>query len=77
MSKMFGRFEIQGELGRGAMAIIYRGYDPKIERTLAIKTLRPEFSAHAEYRERFLTEAKAAGTLNHPHIVTIFDVGEV
>ncbi len=77
MSKMFGRFEIQGELGRGAMAVIYRGYDPKIERTLAIKTLRPEFSAHAEYRERFLTEAKAAGTLNHPHIVTIFDVGEV
>lgn len=77
MSRMFGRFEIQGELGRGAMAIIYRGYDPKIERTLAIKTLRPEFSAHAEYRARFLTEAKAAGTLNHPHIVTIFDVGEV
>lgn len=77
MSRTFGRFEIQGELGRGAMAIIYRGYDPKIERTLAIKTLRPEFSAHAEYRARFLTEAKAAGTLNHPHIVTIFDVGEV
>jgi eukaryotic-like serine/threonine-protein kinase len=77
MSRMFGRFEIQGELGRGAMAIIYRGYDPKIERTLAIKTLRPEFSAHAEYRARFLTEAKAAGTLSHPHIVTIFDVGEV
>lgn len=77
MSRMFGRFEIQGELGRGAMAIIYRGYDPEIERTLAIKTLRPEFSAHAEYRSRFLTEAKAAGTLNHPHIVTIYEVGEV
>lgn len=73
----FGRYQILGELGRGAMAIIYRGYDPKIARTLAIKTLRPEFSAHPEYRERFLTEAKAAGTLNHPHIVTVFDVGEV
>ncbi len=77
MSRMFGRFEIQGELGRGAMAIIYRGYDSKIERTVALKTLRPEFSAHPEYRARFLIEAKAAGTLNHPHIVTIFDVGEV
>ncbi|WP_407276012.1 protein kinase domain-containing protein [Halothiobacillus sp. DCM-1] len=77
MAKAFGRFEIQGELGRGAMSIIYRGYDPKIERMLAIKTLRPEYSAHSEYRARFLTEAKAAGTLNHPHIVTIFDVGEV
>ncbi len=77
MAKAFGRFEIQGELGRGAMSIIYRGYDPKIERMLAIKTLRPEYSAHSEYRARFLTEAKAAGTLNHPQIVTIFDVGEV
>lgn len=73
----FGRYQILGEVGRGAMAIIYRGYDPRIARTLAIKTLRPEFSAHPEYRERFLTEAKAAGTLNHPHIVTVFDVGEV
>ena len=73
----FGRYQILGELGRGAMAIIYRGYDPKIARTLAIKTLRPEFSAHPEYRERFLTEAKAAGALNHPNIVTVFDVGEV
>lgn len=77
MMNQFGRYQILGELGRGAMAIIYRGYDPKIERTLAIKTLRPEFSAHPEYRARFLTEAKAAGTLNHPHIVTVFDVGEV
>ncbi len=77
MSRMFGRFEIQGELGRGAMAIIYRGYDSKIDRTVALKTLRPEFSAHAEYRARFLVEARAAGTLNHPKIVTIFDVGEV
>lgn len=73
----FGRYQILGELGRGAMAIIYRGYDPQIARTLAIKTLRPEFSAHPEYRERFLTEAKAAGALNHPNIVTVFDVGEV
>jgi serine/threonine-protein kinase len=74
---MFGRFEIQGELGRGAMAIIYRGFDSKIDRMVALKTLRPEFSAHPEYRARFLVEARAAGTLNHPKIVTIFDVGEI
>lgn len=77
MSRMFGRFEIQGELGRGAMAIIYRCYDSKINRMVALKTLLPEFSAHPEYRARFLVEARAAGTLNHPLIVTIFDVGEI
>lgn len=77
MVTQFGRYELQEELGRGAMSIIYRGLDPRIGRQLAIKTLRPEFSAHAEYRQRFVFEARAAGTLSHPYIVTIYDVGEI
>lgn len=77
MARRFGRYELQEELGRGAMSIIYRGLDPKIGRLVALKTLRPEFSSHAEYRQRFLQEARAAGTLSHPHIVTIYDVGAI
>jgi len=77
MATHFGRYELQEELGRGAMSIIYRGLDPRIGRQVALKTLRPEFSAHAEYRQRFVLEARAAGTLSHPHIVTIYDVGEI
>lgn len=75
MSPTLGRHTLQGELGRGALSIIYRGYDPSIGRMLAIKTLRPEYASQADYRERFLAEARIAGTLSHPGIVTIFDVG--
>ena len=77
MASQFGRYELQDELGRGSMSIIYRGLDPQIGRPIALKTLRPEFRTHEEYRRRFVQEAKAAGTLSHPNIVTIFDVGEI
>ncbi len=75
--KRIGRFQLTGELGEGAMAIVHEAFDPQINRTLAIKVLRSERAADAEYRHRFLSEAKAAGKLIHPNIVTIFDVGEV
>src|SRR5262249_7693448 len=73
-----GRYRILGELGRGAMGTVYRAHDPLIDREVAIKTLHPDLpdEAMGEVRERFLREAKAAGRLNHPNIVTIFDVGE-
>ena len=73
-----GRYRILGELGRGAMGTVYRAHDPLIDRDVAIKTLHPDLppEAMAEVRERFLREAKSAGRLNHPNIVTIFDVGE-
>ncbi len=77
MARRFGRYELREELGRGAMAIIYRAIDPRIGRPVAIKTLRDEFASRPEYRRRFLQEARAAGTLSHPSIVTIFDVGEI
>ncbi len=73
-----GRYRILGELGRGAMGTVYRALDPLIEREVAIKTLHPNLPEDviAEVRQRFLREAKSAGQLNHPNIVTIFDVGE-
>jgi serine/threonine-protein kinase len=71
-----GRFQLIEELGGGAMSVVYKAHDPEINRTLAIKLLRGECAADPEYRYRFLQEAKAAGKLTHPNIVTIFDVGE-
>ncbi len=77
---MLGRYEIEKELGRGAMGMVYLGRDPKIGRTVAIKTmaLSQEFdeSQLVEVKERFFREASTAGRLNHPNIVTIYDVGE-
>ena len=75
----FGRYEILSELGRGAMGIVYKARDPKINRVVAVKTISlagqpPE--DEQEYRERFFREAEAAGRLSHPGIVTIFDIGE-
>ncbi|KZC18842.1 MULTISPECIES: protein kinase domain-containing protein [Rhodanobacter] len=71
-----GRYRIEGVLGEGAMAVVYAGFDPDIERKVAIKCLHREIAADPVYRRRFLVEARAAGHLTHPHIVTIFDVGE-
>ncbi len=74
-----GRYEIQKELGRGAMGVVYLGKDPKINRQVAIKTVRFEEvdpDLLEETKKRFFREAEAAGTLNHPNIVTIYDVGE-
>jgi serine/threonine-protein kinase len=77
---MLGRYEIEKELGKGAMGVVYLGRDPKINRIVAIKTmaLSQEFEADelAEVKERFFREAETAGRLNHPNIVTMFDAGE-
>jgi tRNA A-37 threonylcarbamoyl transferase component Bud32 len=76
--KRFGRYLILSELGRGAMGAVHLAQDPLIEREVAIKTLLPDLPAEVmgDVRERFLREARSAGRLNHPNIVTIFDVGE-
>ena len=78
IQKTLGRYKILGELGRGAMGAVYRAVDPLIEREVAIKTLLPNLPDDVmdEVRERFIREARSAGRLNHPNIVTIFDVGE-
>lgn len=74
----FGRYIIVSELGRGAMGAVHRAVDPLIERDVAIKTLLPNLPPEimGEVRERFLREARSAGRLNHPNIVTVYDVGE-
>ena len=73
-----GRYEILGELGRGAMGVVYEARDPVIDRVVAIKTIDPKLSgdALANFREGFFREARSAGRLNHPCIVTIYDAGE-
>ncbi|MDZ4349929.1 MAG: protein kinase [Xanthomonadaceae bacterium] len=76
MIERIGRYRIVERLGEGAMSVVYRGYDPSIHRIVAIKTLRPEYAHDDVHRARFLTEARAAGTLAHPGIVTVYDVGE-
>ncbi len=77
---MLGRYQVEKELGKGAMGVVYLGKDPKIGRVVAIKTmaLSQEFEAEelAEVKERFFREAETAGRLSHPNIVTIYDAGE-
>jgi predicted Ser/Thr protein kinase len=74
-----GRYEIQGELGRGMMGVVYRAQDPDLGRTVALKSVRLAFTVSEEEREafeqRFLTEARAAAALSHPGIVVVHDVG--
>lgn len=74
--RLVGRYELRERIGEGAMAEVWRAHDPGIDRVLAIKILKPEFRCNPEYTARFLREAKAAGALAHPAIVTIYDVGE-
>ena len=75
-----GRYEIVGELGRGAMGIVYKATDPVIGRTVAVKTIRLSEEgtglSRPELLTRFQTEARAAGLLTHPNIVVVFDAGE-
>ena len=77
---MLGRYQVEKELGKGAMGIVYQGRDPKINRIVAIKTmaLSQEFEEDEleEVKERFFREAETAGRLNHPNIVTIYDAGD-
>ncbi|HEX7960974.1 MAG TPA: serine/threonine-protein kinase, partial [Terriglobales bacterium] len=74
-----GRYEIVAELGRGAMGVVYKATDPNIGRLVALKTMRLDVHGieHAEMSRRFRNEGRAAGTLNHPNIVTIYDAHEV
>ncbi len=74
-----GRYEVVRELGRGSMGVVYEGFDPVIGRRVAIKTMLTEGLTSEEFQEfraRFQREARAAGVLNHPNIVSVFDYGE-
>jgi serine/threonine protein kinase len=75
--EQLGRYTILGELGRGAMGVVYKASDPLLNRTVAVKTIHmtADPQERTEYEARFYQEAKAAGGLSHPNIVTIYDIG--
>jgi len=77
LNKTIGRYEIKELIGEGAMAKVYRAYDPEINRSVAFKVLKEDHCVDDEYLSRFLREAKAAGALSHSSIVTVFDVGKI
>ena len=78
MTHRLGKYEIAEVLGKGAMGVVYRGFDPLIRRTVALKTIRKELidDEALDAVERFRNEAQAAGRLSHPGIVAIHDYGE-
>jgi serine/threonine-protein kinase len=76
--KQLGRYEVIEELGRGSMGVIYKAFDPLLDRLVALKTVAIDLSSEEveAFERRFYREAKSAGRLNHPNIVTIHDVGK-
>jgi Tol biopolymer transport system component len=70
-----GKYRVVGEIGRGGMGVVYRAHDEALARDVAIKVLPPEFASDPERLRRFEQEAKAAGQLNHPNILVVYDVG--
>jgi serine/threonine-protein kinase len=80
MPQSIGRYKVQESIGFGAMGAVYKAFDPLIKRTLAIKTIRLDIPRQSpQYKsfiERFYHEARISGTLSHPNIVTLFDIGE-
>lgn len=76
VKQRFGKYEIIGELGQGGMGVVYKARDPVIGRMVALKTLTAEVLADPDLLKRFYREAQSAGSLQHPNIVTIYDMGE-
>lgn len=72
----YGRYRVVKELGKGAMGIVYKAFDPQIDREVALKILRKDRLTDDEFAQRFFKEAKAIGRLSHPNIVTVYDVGQ-
>src|SRR6202023_823898 len=74
--KKLGKYEVLGELGHGAMGVVYRARDPIINRLVALKTITTGLADDPELLQRFYREAQSAGGLQHPNIVTIYDMGD-
>ena len=75
--KLLGKYQLTDVIGEGAMGVVYRAFDPVLNRYLAIKVMSSMIAHDAQLRERFLREARAAGSLQHPNVITIYDFGEV
>jgi len=76
IGKQLGKYQIQAALGKGGMGMVYIGYDPLLDRKVAIKILAPHLVWEEGFVERFLREARAAARIKHPNIVTVYDVGQ-
>ncbi len=74
--KSIAHYRIVEPIGAGGMGAVYKAYDNKLQRTVAIKLLPPEYVSQDDRRRRFFQEARAASALSHPHILTIYEVGE-
>ena len=74
--RIVGRFEVVAPLGAGSMGEVYQAHDQKLGREVALKLLSPALATSKEHLLRFEREARAASALNHPHICTVYDVGE-
>ena len=71
-----GRYELDGVVGRGGMAEVYRARDIRLDRIVAVKTLREDLARDHTFQARFRREAQSAASLNHPSIVAVYDTGE-
>src|SRR5678815_2727749 len=72
-----GKYRIVEQVGEGAMGVVYRATDPVLNRTVAVKVMCDAVARDDDLRGRFLREAQAAGSLQHPNVITIYDFGEV
>jgi serine/threonine-protein kinase len=72
-----GKYDVEERVGEGAMGVVYRAVDPVLKRRVAIKVISDAFAQDDDLRERFLREAQAAGSLQHPNVITIYDFGDV
>ena len=71
-----GPYEIRGIIGAGGMGIVYQGWDARLNRSVAVKTLKPELAKEPAFCERFLREARAVASLSHPNVTQIYYIGE-
>ncbi|MFD7981731.1 serine/threonine-protein kinase [Streptomyces sp. NPDC059071] len=76
LGKRIAGYLVEQEIGRGGMAVVYRAFDVKLERTVALKLLAPELARNDTFRRRFAHESRVAAAIDHPHIVPVFEAGE-
>ncbi len=76
LHRTFGAYDIQREVGRGGMGVVYLATDRRLERRVALKVIVPELAADEQFRRRFEREARVAAVLEHPHVVPVYEAGE-
>src|SRR5271155_5560317 len=73
---LLGDYEIVSVAGSGGMGVVYRAKQRSLDRTVALKVIRQDIASTSDYRDRFLREARLAASIDHPHVVSVYDVGE-